>query len=275
MRLSENIKRFRLKKDLTQEQLAVKLGVSAQAVSKWETSDTYPDGALLLPLAGELGVSLDELFGSDAVSMPDLSRRILSLIRGAEPKSRFPLSRDICWQLERALFNCRMEIDEGYDPSELKNLRNVSYISLDEGFTMVSNGAEPFFALFPQPENGFGHFLNDKDALLGIFAALSHEDTVNALIWLYRKTENYVFESAVLARECSIGEDRIDCVMEELSLLRVVRKQELTVNDRQRILFRSRPTHILIALFLIARELGYRGAYTLQSDGRNTPFLPA
>lgn len=275
MRLSENIKRFRLKKDLTQEQLAVKLGVSAQAVSKWETSDTYPDGALLLPLAGELGVSLDELFGSDAVSMPDLSRRILSLIRGAEPKSRFPLARDICWQLERALFNCRMEIDEGYDPSELKNLRNVSYISLDEGFTMVSNGAEPFFALFPQPENGFGHFLNDKDALLGIFAALSHEDTVNALIWLYRKTENYVFESAVLARECSIGEDRIDCVMEELSLLRVVRKQELTVNDRQRILFRSRPTHILIALFLIARELGYRGAYTLQSDGRNTPFLPA
>lgn len=274
MRLSENIKRFRLKKDLTQEQLAARLGVSAQAVSKWETSDTYPDGALLLPLAGELGVSLDELFGNDAVSMPDLSRRILSLIRSAEPKSRFPLARDICWQLERALFNCRMEIDKGYDPSELKDLRNSSYISLDEGFTMVSNGEEPFFALFPQPENGFGHFLNDKDALLGIFAALSHEDTVNALIWLYRKTENYVFESAVLARECGVGEDRIDRVMEELSLLRVVRKQELTVNDRQRILFRSRPTHILIALFLIARELGYRGAYTLQSHCRNTPFLP-
>lgn len=62
MCLSENIKNFRLKKDLTQEQLASRLGVSAQAVSKWERSDTYPDGALLVSLSRELGASLDELF---------------------------------------------------------------------------------------------------------------------------------------------------------------------------------------------------------------------
>ena len=43
MSLSENIKKFRLEKNLTQEQLAAKLCISAQAVSKWETSDTYPD----------------------------------------------------------------------------------------------------------------------------------------------------------------------------------------------------------------------------------------
>ena len=51
MCLSENIKNFRLKKDLTQEQLASRLGVSAQAVSKWERSETYPDGALLVSLS--------------------------------------------------------------------------------------------------------------------------------------------------------------------------------------------------------------------------------
>ena len=51
MSLSGNIRRLRLEKNLTQEQLAAKLGVSAQAVSKWETSETYPDGALLVPLA--------------------------------------------------------------------------------------------------------------------------------------------------------------------------------------------------------------------------------
>ena len=58
MSLSSNIKRLRLDKNLTQEQLANKLGISAQAVSKWETSETYPDGSLLLPLAKELNVSL-------------------------------------------------------------------------------------------------------------------------------------------------------------------------------------------------------------------------
>ena len=62
MSLSGNIKRLRLEKNLTQEQLAAKLGVSAQAVSKWETSETYPDGALLVPLANELEGSLDVLF---------------------------------------------------------------------------------------------------------------------------------------------------------------------------------------------------------------------
>ena len=40
MSLSQNIKKLRLEKGLTQEQLALKLGVSAQAVSKWENSDT-------------------------------------------------------------------------------------------------------------------------------------------------------------------------------------------------------------------------------------------
>ena len=67
MSLSANIKRLRLEKDMTQEQLATKLGVSAQAVSKWETSETYPDGALLVPICNALGTSLDILFGNDRV----------------------------------------------------------------------------------------------------------------------------------------------------------------------------------------------------------------
>ena len=80
MSLSANIKKLRLEKNLTQEQIATKLGVSAQAVSKWETSETYPDGALLIPLANELEVSLDELFGNDSVTMADISASVLSTL---------------------------------------------------------------------------------------------------------------------------------------------------------------------------------------------------
>lgn len=273
MSLSENIKKFRLEKNLTQEQLAAKLCISAQAVSKWETSDTYPDGTLLLPLARELGVSLDELFGNKSASMPDISRQIIALIRETDPDRRFPLAWDICWQIERGLFNCCMEIDTRYAPDEAKNQHNDSYILSDNGFTMVSNGSEPFFAVFPQPKEGFEDFLADKEALQNIFAALSHDDTVNALMWLYRRRENYIFESAVLARDCGICGEQADRVMEELSLLKVVSKQELTVNNQKRTLFRSHPRHILIALFSIARKIGYSGAYSLQSHWKNTPFF--
>lgn len=273
MSLSENIKKFRLEKNLTQEQLAAKLCISAQAVSKWETSDTYPDGTLLLPLARELGVSLDELFGNKSASMPDISRQIIALIRETDPDHRFPLAWDICWQIERGLVNCCMEIDTRYAPDEAKNQHNDSYILSDNGFTMVSNGSEPFFAVFPQPKEGFEDFLADKEALQNIFAALSHDETVNALMWLYRRRENYIFESAVLARDCGICGEQADRVMEELSLLKVVSKQELTVNNQKRTLFRSHPRHILIALFSIARKIGYSGAYSLQSHWKSTPFF--
>ena len=273
MSLSANIKRLRLEKDMTQEQLATKLGVSAQAVSKWETSETYPDGALLVPLANELEVSLDELFGNESVTMADISGRIVKLIHNTEAKERFNVARDIGWQIERGLFNCRMEIEKKYDPNEIKNQKNASYILDDNGFTIVSNGIEPFFSVFPQPAEGYGHFLNDKDDLQKIFAALSHTDTMNALIYLYHKTENYVFESAVLERDCEIANDQINAVIDDLLTLKLIWKQELTINGEKRVLYYSRPSHKLIALFIMARELGYKGAYCLQSHIRNTPFF--
>ena len=57
------IKSLRKKKDLTQEKLAEYLGVSFQAVSKWETGVASPDLSMIIPLARLLGCSTDELFG--------------------------------------------------------------------------------------------------------------------------------------------------------------------------------------------------------------------
>ena len=273
MSLSANIKRLRLEKNLTQEQLATKLGVSAQAVSKWETSETYPDGALLVPLANELEVSLDDLFGNESVTMADISSKIVKLIHNTDAKERFNVARDIGWQIERGLFNCRMEIGKKYNPNEIKNQKNASYILDDNGFTIVSNGKEPFFAVFPQPEDGYGHFLNDKEDLQKIFAALSHTDTMNALIYLYHKNENYVFESAVLERDCEITNDQINAVIDDLLTLKLIRKQELTINGEKRVLYYSRPSHKLLAVLLMTREIGYKGAYSFQSHIRNTPFF--
>lgn len=273
MSLSENIKKARLERKFTQEQLAEKLGVSPQAISKWETSETYPDGALLVPLSNALGVSLDEMFGNDSFSMADISHQIISLLHNTPAEDRFHTARDICWQIERGLFNCRMEIDKKYDPDEIKNQKNASYILNDTGFTMVSNGKEPFFAVFPQPKEGFGHFLNDLGNLQKKFEALSHADTAKAIIWLYRKVDNYIFESAVLAEACQIKNEAINDVMSDLALLKLVRRQDLVVDGHERVLYFSHPRHELIALFLVAHELGYPGAYSLQSHCRNTPLL--
>ncbi len=62
MDIGKKIKQLRFKASLTQEQLAEKLGLSAQAVSKWENSVAMPDISLLPELAQVFGVSIDELF---------------------------------------------------------------------------------------------------------------------------------------------------------------------------------------------------------------------
>ncbi|MBE6940776.1 MAG: helix-turn-helix domain-containing protein [Ruminococcaceae bacterium] len=62
MEIGTKIKQLRFKAGLTQDQLATKLGISAQSVSKWETAVTMPDISLLPMLASELGATIDELF---------------------------------------------------------------------------------------------------------------------------------------------------------------------------------------------------------------------
>lgn len=57
-----NIKQLRQEKHIKQETLADAIGVSAQAVSKWETGASDPDIALLPQIAGYFGVAIDELF---------------------------------------------------------------------------------------------------------------------------------------------------------------------------------------------------------------------
>lgn len=61
MKIGEVIKKYRKEKQLTQEEVAFRLGVTAPAVNKWENGNSCPDIALLAPLARLLGISTDTL----------------------------------------------------------------------------------------------------------------------------------------------------------------------------------------------------------------------
>jgi transcriptional regulator with XRE-family HTH domain len=62
MKIGEKIKILRKAKNISQESLARVLGVTFQAVSKWETNTTAPDVALIPSIASYFGVTIDELF---------------------------------------------------------------------------------------------------------------------------------------------------------------------------------------------------------------------
>ncbi len=90
LRIGSRIIELRKKKGMTQEQLAGALGVSAPAVSKWETDSSYPDITLLCPLARALGTDVDALLAfEEDLPEEDLSRymaEVMGLIRAGQPQ---------------------------------------------------------------------------------------------------------------------------------------------------------------------------------------------
>ena len=65
--IGNNLKRLRKQREITQEDLANFIGVSFQAISKWERNEGYPDITTLPVIANFFGVSLDELVGMDEI----------------------------------------------------------------------------------------------------------------------------------------------------------------------------------------------------------------
>ncbi len=70
MSIGQNIKKYRKEKGYTQRELADLIGVSVQAISKWETDSGAPDISQVVPLASALDISTDALFDYEHHTMP-------------------------------------------------------------------------------------------------------------------------------------------------------------------------------------------------------------
>ncbi len=84
--IGQHIAYYRKKTGMTQEQLAEKMEVTAQAVSKWENGLTCPDLDSVAKLADFLGVTVEQLIRGDAavpavqvVETPQVGRRVLCI----------------------------------------------------------------------------------------------------------------------------------------------------------------------------------------------------
>ena len=91
----DNLKALRKKKGFTQEELAARLNVVRQTVSKWEKGLSVPDSELLIKLAEILEVPVSQLLGSkiETAEQPDaLDRKSTRLNSSHRSLSRMPSS---------------------------------------------------------------------------------------------------------------------------------------------------------------------------------------
>ena len=70
-RIGKFIAELRKEKNLTQEQLAEKLGITDRAISKWENGRGMPDLSLMKPLCNELGITINELLSGEKLDKKD------------------------------------------------------------------------------------------------------------------------------------------------------------------------------------------------------------
>ena len=96
--IAANLKRLRKQRELTQEDLANFIGISSQAVSKWECGDGYPDITFLPVLASFFEVTVDELLGMDNIRDEEEVKKILefsySMASDGKSEERIALLRD-------------------------------------------------------------------------------------------------------------------------------------------------------------------------------------
>lgn len=129
---------YRKAKGMTQEELAEQLGVSAQAVSKWENDIACPDIQLLAPLSKIFGTTTDELLSSDPVK----SVRLLSESKRRDLKE-LTLKIIVDAYGNKVRVNLPMELVKAYLDKGLKipQIENNEY-PMNIDFTQIISMAE-------------------------------------------------------------------------------------------------------------------------------------
>ena len=130
---SATIKQLREKQNLTQSELAQKIGVSSKTISKWETAKGLPDVSLLQPLAQALGISVIELMNGECITNKNISGNML--------RSKFyvcPICGNVIHSTGNSVVSCcgitlpPLEAEEA-DPDHSISIENVE----DEHFITV------------------------------------------------------------------------------------------------------------------------------------------
>ena len=100
--MGEIIKSLRKERNITQESLSELLGVTPQAISKWENNTGMPDISHIVPLANIFGVSTDVLFGIENASDED---EIEKIIKDAHAELSFPRTQEQYMRCYKKLIN--------------------------------------------------------------------------------------------------------------------------------------------------------------------------
>ena len=219
IKINEQIAFLRKAKGVTQEELATALGVSGQAVSKWESALCCPDIMLLPDLARYFAVSIDELMGyKGADTSKDFALQLRTAIDGMETKEAFRFTLMMAYMLHAALFTKENHIRNSENMIEYagKNEWGYSLVNLPEITTLMQEGAV-FFSANQGKNLASNTRLRELCQMLKIFSDIHNMKTVSAVYELTLHDENLYTDLESIAEKCELPKDTVAfCIREAL-----------------------------------------------------------
>lgn len=122
IKIGKFIKECRNKNNLTQMQLAEKLGITDRAISKWENGRAMPDSAIMLDLCKELKITVNDLLSGEVVSVNNYNENsekiILEMVKEKEKNDKLLLRFEILMGVVCVIILFSLTIIASYVPME-------------------------------------------------------------------------------------------------------------------------------------------------------------
>ncbi len=210
--------KLRREKNVTQEQIADYLGVSPQAISKWENG-SYPNGDLLPRLADYFGVSIDYLYGREKKDVP-LEQQIMDAIQSLavdewkyedrmEQVFRYAWAMQLAFWKESKCYTERVNGDgEHITASSVTTQAGFSYMRLNRDLE--------YYAVVKEPADGFSSYFQVTDRLVELFAFLGKEEHLKVLFYMLSLDNDEGICASTVAKRLKLSEE---CVKEALEYL--------------------------------------------------------
>lgn len=226
---SENLQRLRKEKGLTQNGLAEQLGVSPQAVSKWENS-SYPDADFIPKIADYFEVSIDQLYGRGQKKMSLEENIYKNILKGldamdqhwteegkAATEEYFKRCLEYNWAAMNGSFTWQ-------DRTEYRNKPvrdsgdNGSALIRKEGIYFMSNRRACEFAMvMKRPMEGFKEVFENREKTAELFAWLGKEDNLKLLEFMFTLKQDEVIQAKVIAAKTGIEKEVIENFFETIN----------------------------------------------------------
>lgn len=277
------ISELRKAKGVTQEELAKYVGVSAQAVSKWENGGV-PDTELLPQIADFFEVSIDKLFGR-CDSNINITAAIFEHIRKTKPDSeeRFKAIFELCWDIERSIFNFGGNVDaeilnggkiNDYELMNKPDDQQYSSILSDHGFSRMGIANRLQYFLFVPEIKDKAKGLFDNIDYIGLFKYLSDKDIFNAFLLLFKRDSKKAFTENLFVKELDVDAEKTTEIIKVLLKYHLVKKTQIELDDEIKDVYTFFPTPSFVSLLIFAREIiDPPHNFAFYSEGRSKPYL--